>query len=169
MIRNIGSRTGKVALLLMTFLSLTLVSMAPLLSGCKATLDSGGAYAPTNSVGQPSQAPDMAFYQVDATFNAAYALVDAAFTIEQNNRAFLWSISPQIKLTLDGIRPQAAQAVQAYAASRSAYLGQPTPAGLSALQNLIARMQAFGTAAQAAIASLPPGTIVPGSTNNVGK
>lgn len=135
--------------------------------GCKASLESGGAYAPatTNAAGvvTPTQAPDLAFYNVDAAYALSYSTVDAAFTFEKNNRAMLWKISPQIKHALDSIRPQAAQANISYLRARASYLANPIPAGLTQLQTLLAQISNLATAAQAATA-VP--TTTPVTTTN---
>lgn len=141
-------------------LSMAILAVALMLtvSGCKnGTLQSGGSYSPTNSVGQAISAPDLAFYQVDAAFDLAYSTIDAAYKFEQDNRVLLWDISPNIKQTLDAIRPDSVKAVQAYGLARSAYLASPTPAGLSTLQTWLAKAQQLATSAQAVIASLPKG------------
>lgn len=111
------------------------------LSGCKASLQSGGAYAPAG------QAPDLAFYVADAAYQVAYQTVDAAFTFEHNNRAFLWGVSPNIKKTLDGIRPDAVKANGDYLHARAVYLANPTPAGLSGVQAILVKIQQLATTA----------------------
>jgi hypothetical protein len=118
--------------------------------GCgKTTLQPGGAYAPTNSVGVVSA--DMPFCIVDGAFDLAYAILDAAFKIERDNRAQLWATTPSIKLTLDEIRPRAAQAVFYYTQARKAYKAMPTPAGLKWCQEAMADMQKISTEAQATV------------------
>lgn len=130
------------------------------LTGCKTPqLESGGAYAPVDTNGVATIAPDPVFYQVDAGFYLCYQAVDAAFTFERNNRALLWKLSPSIKHQLDGIRPLAWRAVTEYSAARAAYLGNPTPAGLSGLQAILAKVQQL----QAAAAAVLPTT---GSSTN---
>lgn len=135
---------------------------ASLLIGCKHTLQPGGAYAPitvtTNTAGvvvtNATALPDLTFYEVDAAFSMAYAALDGVFTWERDNRAVLWSISPQIKKTLDGIRPTAAQIVKDYAVARAAYKANPTPAGLATLQTILAKAQQLQAAAAAVSANL---------------
>jgi hypothetical protein len=137
-----------------------------LLMGCKASLQSGGAYAPaaatvstnatngavsTNLVA--TAAPDLAFYNVDDTFWLGYSAFLTASRLEMDNRAALWAISPKIKETLDDIRPQAWQAVKTYMAARAVYKANPTPAGLPALQTALSQLQTLVSAAQAAIAT----------------
>ena len=126
--------------------------------GCKSSrLESGGAYAPTvtNAVtGEvtATQAPDIAFYNVDSAYLLAYSTANAAFDFERNNRAMLWKISPQIKRTLDTIRPQAVAANMRYLAARASYLANPVPAGLTQLQTILAEIGSIASAAQVAIA-----------------
>lgn len=126
--------------------------------GCKKTLEVGGAYAPaivsTNAVtGAVTtnivNAPDLAFYQIDSGFMASYASVDAVFTWERDNRAFLWGVSPNIKHTLDQARPTAAALVKNYGVARQAYKANPTPAGLDLLKTILAKLQALQAAANA--------------------
>lgn len=116
-----------------------------LFTGCKATLQEGGAYAP---IGENA---DMAFYAADASFDVAYAIVDGAFKFERDNRAALWAIDPNIKRTLDKIRPQAAEAAKRYAQLRAAYLKTPTPVALCDLQASMTIMQNVSARAAAAI------------------
>lgn len=140
-----------------------------LASGCATKLAEGGAYAPaqitvvTNADSTLSTnvvqlaAPDFAFYTVDSSFELAYNITQTCFKIERDNRALLWKISPQIKHTLDTIRPTAVDVVKRYGAARTAYMLNPTPAGLGALQNLLSRAQNVASAVQAATI-VPPGT-----------
>lgn len=140
----------------------------PVLTGCKTRLAQGGAYAPgtttittdlngvtsTNFVA--TAAPDKAFYLVDADYDLAYATLDAAFTFEKENRDALWKVSPEIKHTLDSIRPQAWIVNLQWAAARKVYAANPIPAGLSNLQTYLAQIKNLATAAQAAIAAGKP-------------
>lgn len=128
------------------------------LIGCASRLESGGAYAPTKTVVENGQtniiataAPDKAFFIADAAFDLSYSAVNAAFEFERNNRLLLWRISPEIKHELDKVRPQAFNAVQVYALARDAYLANPTPAGLTALQTALGKMQQLSSAAQAVL------------------
>lgn len=127
-------------------------------SGCASKLASGGAYAPTREVISNGQtnivataAPDKGFFVADAAFDLAYSAVDAAFNFEKNNRLLLWQISPEIKHTLDKLRPQAFNAVQQYALARDAYMANPTPAGLDGLKTALGKMQQLSSAAQAVL------------------
>lgn len=113
--------------------------------GCKSTLEEGGAYAPVG------QAPDKAFFATDAAFDLAYSAVDAAFNFEKANRQLLWQISPDIKHSLDKLRPQALLIAREYTTARKAYLSNPTPAGLTTLQTILGRMQQTSTAIQAVL------------------
>lgn len=127
-------------------------------TGCASKLQSGGAYAPTKTVIENGQtnivataAPDKAFFVADAAFDLAYSAVDAAFNFERNNRLLLWRISPEIKHTLDKIRPQAFNAAQTYALARDGYMANPTPAGLDGVRNALGKMQQISAAAQAVL------------------
>lgn len=143
----------KNSLLLVGLLTLSLLPMAE--TGCKSTLEGGGAYAPvtTNVDGTvtPTQAPDKAFFVADAAFYLAYSAVDAAFTFERDNRSRLWDLDPNIKKSLDKVRPQAVQARNEYIHAREGYLLHPTPAGLSTIQTALAKIQQVRDAAQAVV------------------
>jgi hypothetical protein len=121
------------------------------LAGCKGTLEQGGAYAPIGTNGVVTIAPDYAFYVVDSGFDLAYSTVDGAFKFEADNRMLLWSISPNIKHTLDQLRPQAVTIRNEYAAARAAYMANPTPAGLTTLQAALAKAQQIAAAAMAVL------------------
>ena len=139
-----------------------LIATIPM-TGCKTNrLEPGGAYAPATPVVTDGAtnwvatvAPDPVFYSTDVAFDFAYTIVDTAFTFEKNNRALLWSLSPEIKGTLDKLRPQAAAVVSAYTNARRNYILHPTPAGLGQLQTLLTQLQNISSAAQVA---LPPKT-----------
>jgi hypothetical protein len=146
---------------------LVLVSLWPLIFGlavaCKKTLEAGGAYAPvvitTNAttgglVTNTVVLPDLGFFQTDSAFRAGYASLDSLFTWERDNRLFLWGVSPKIKHTMDGIRPTAVQVVRDYAVAREAYKASPTPAGLSTLSTILAKLQQLQAAAAAVSTNL---------------
>lgn len=123
------------------------------------SLQSGGAYAPGVSATNaqtgavtftPTAAPDLQLYQADAAFYVAYTALDGACQLEYANRAMLYRLSPDIKHTLDKIRPDAWLATQTYLAARAAYLANPTPANASALTVGITKIQALSAAAVAA-------------------
>jgi len=128
-------------------------------AGCQSTLEQGGAYAPvaltTNAEGQVSTlaviAPDKAFYAVEGTFLTTYAMLDAVFKFEKDNRTMLWAISRDIKHTLDKLRTEADAVVLQYGKARAAYLANPTPAGLTAMNTAIAKTKQLAAAASAAI------------------
>jgi hypothetical protein len=124
-------------------------------TGCQSKLQPGGAYAPTvtNSDGTVTAtfAPDKAFFTIDAGFDFAYAGIQSLFAYERDNRAFLKSISPDIKKTLDSIRPDVVRAVVDYGKARNAYKANPTPAGLSTLRTIEGRVGQLASAAQAVI------------------
>lgn len=122
------------------------------ITACKTpTLQSGGAYAPTNSVSGVVAAPDIAFFTVDSGFKLAHQATTFVLEFEMDNRAVLWQMSPKIKQTLDGIRPQINAAILDYAKGREAYKANPTPAGLTTLQTILAKMQQLAATAQASV------------------
>ena len=129
-------------------------------TGCKATLEQGGAYAPaiTNAVtGEVTynQLPDMEFYNVDAAYLLAYSTVNAVFQFERDNRAYLWKVSPNIKRTLDQIRPQAVAANAEYHKARAVYIANPVPTGLDRLQTILAKINQLSITATAVLPTKP--------------
>lgn len=145
--RSVGS--------LLVLCSLAMLPIAE--TGCnKSTLEPGGAYSPTSTnvvTGEvtATQAPDKEFFIADAAFYTAYSVIDAAFTFERDNRATLWQLDPNVKKTLDKIRPQAVTGKNTYLDARKAYLANPTPAGLSTLQTALGRLQQLQSAVSAVI------------------
>lgn len=150
---KINSRIG--------YLLVTLaVASLTFFGGCKTKqLEKGGAYAPgswsTNTDGSTTftatGAEDPVLYKIDAAYDLAYTFMDTAFNAERNNRAYLWSISHDIKHTLDDIRPKAADANQRFLKARRIYLLNPTPAGLSDLETVLSEIQNLSSAATAVI------------------
>lgn len=138
------------------YLLLASIAVACLtLAACKhPTLEKGGAYtySTTNAAGVVSTTSDLTLYTADAAFESAYKTLDTVFAIERNNRDYFWKLSPAIKHTLDKIRPTAQQVVNDYAASRTAYLANPTPVGLTGVQAVLAQIQQLVFAATAAVA-----------------
>lgn len=120
----------------------------------QARLEPGGAYTSsiTNAAGTVTTTADLALYNADTAFEASYKTLDMVFLIERNNRDYFWKISPAIKHTLDKVRTSAQQVVNDYAAARTAYLANPTPAGLTGLQAVLAQLQQVVFAANAVIA-----------------
>lgn len=124
-------------------------------AGSNNRLQPGGVYAPvtTNEVGQviATTQPDYAFFVIDSTFELAVSSIDTAFRIERDNRALLWKISPEIKHTLDGIRPQASAAKKRYAQARKVYKASPVPANLDVLRTALLKIQRLTATAAAAL------------------
>ena len=118
-----------------------------LITACKTPkLAPGGAYtgSVTNIVGTNlviTATSDLALYSADSSFALAYKTLDAIFLTERNNRDYFWKVSPQIKHTLDKVRVQAQKVVSDYAAARTAYIANPTPAGLTGVQSVLAQIQ----------------------------
>lgn len=119
-------------------------------SGCKSTLQEGGAYnsGSTNSVVVKA---DLAFFVVDSAYELAHATIDAAFTFEKNNRALLWDRSKSIKHELDAIRPQAVAINGKYLTARAAYLANPVPDNLTKLQAILVEIQRLATSTAAVL------------------
>lgn len=138
-------------------------------AGCgifaKNRLEKGGPYSgyafaySTNATGQVTtnivlvSASNYPFFAVDSSFELSWSVVNAAFTFERNNRKLLWEVSPNIKHTLDKLRPQAWSVWKSYAAARTVYKANPIPANLTAMQQILAQMQAIAASAQAAIST----------------
>lgn len=119
-----------------------------LVSGCanrQARLETGGAYA------IEGVEADLTFYQIDAAYRVAEGTIDAAFKFESDNREMLWAISPEIKKTLDSIRPEAVAAKQRYLNSRATYKAMPVPANLPTLQAALIKMQQLEATASIAL------------------
>jgi len=128
------------------------ISMVVSFTACKTQkLETGGAYAPIAADGTQIIAPDMGLYAADSAFKLTHTAVNIVFEFERDNRALLKSISPDIKQTLDDLRPQAVVCWQAYAKARRAYLENPTPAGLDRLQSILSKMNQVLNAANAVI------------------
>lgn len=127
-----------------------------LLSACNTPkLESGGAYAPTNSLGQASAVPDLAFLEVDQAYDIAHAIIQGILKFELDNRQFLWNLSPEVKHSLDAIRPDIVAAERQYDVARKSYKANPTPDGLGALNTILAQARRLAISAQAATANLP--------------
>jgi hypothetical protein len=155
-------------LMFMTAMALAVAAIG--LTGCKTPqLAAGGAYSPgefvltTNSTGAVStnfvatSAPDVAFFVADQTYNAAYSIVDSAFKWEADNREQLYTLFPQIKKTLDGIRPTAWNIQRRWAFARKAYEDNPISANLTTIQAIVAEIQRLVpvvTAAEATVTTV---------------
>lgn len=109
--------------------------------GCHTNkLAGGGAYTSlvTNTVsGVVTTNTDLAFFVTDSAFTGLQGTIDGVFKYEQDNRAALWSISPNIKLSLDAIRPTASEIVVRYLALREIYKVSKTPGNLTPLQTAL--------------------------------
>jgi hypothetical protein len=136
---------------LITLLSCTVLLCGAVI-GCKSPkLELGGAYAPVGPDGVARIAPDVGFFAVEASFKLAHNAIRTVFDFEMENEAMLWRISPEIKRTLDKVRPQVNDAILVYARARDAYLASPTPAGLSNLEFALAKVKQLALAAEAAV------------------
>lgn len=137
---------------LLSILAVVALSVG-LWTGCKTTLEPGGAYSPvtTNVAGVVINSPDIGLYTTDSAFAASYSILDLAFRFERDNREMLWKISPGIKHTIDKIRPGAETSVQAYKAARADYIKHPSPQGLDLMNSIIIEVQRVASAASAAI------------------
>lgn len=125
-----------------------------LLTGCKGIgkLEAGGAYSLTNSQGQVIY-NDIGLALADASYKFAYQTVDGVLKFERDNRAAIKALSPtvglDVKHALDRIRPTVWDIDQRWAVARRAYRLNPTPAGLTTLQTLLAEIQRLVPVVQA--------------------
>lgn len=132
-----------------------LVAAAITLPGCKSQrLEPGGAYAPTNSVGEVVY-NDINLAILDASHKLAYDSLTTMFRFERDNRAALRSISPQIKRSIDKVRVQATEADVRWVMARNLYRQNPTPAGLSSMQTILLEIQRSATVAQSQLTNSP--------------
>lgn len=116
-------------------------------SGCgKKTLEVGGAYYPSTN-----NAPDIVRFQADTAFLLAYNAIDFVFTQELNNRALLARVSPKITPAIDAIRPAALDVRNRYLVASDAYAANPSPTGLTTMQNLITEIGKLADSAKVAI------------------
>lgn len=144
---------GKLRTLISTVIVLAALAVPILQSGCRTSqLESGGSYAPTNSVGVV--VADKPFMAIESAFALAYGTLDTAFSFERDNRAMLWGISHSIKHTMDKIRPQAVAARDAYFQARALYVGSRTPQSFELLKTQLSKIQKFSTEAQSALPQL---------------
>lgn len=129
----------------LTLLAVSAFTLFTAASCNTARLEPGGAYAPVGQV------PDLAFYQVDAAYDLAYSTIDGVFNFERRNRAALWKISPEIKHTVDKVRPEAWKLNQDYHKARAVYLQNTVPSNLSTLQTILGKMQQLAATATAVV------------------
>lgn len=129
----------------------------------KTTLAPGGpySYSQTNQDGTVTVVSDLQLYQADVSFRTAYLAAYTVCNIEFQNRNYFYSISPSIKHAIDKIRPLIWQAQVDYTTARTAYLAHPTPAGLSGVDGVVAKIQQLLIAVTAALGT----TNAPSITN----
>ena len=117
-------------------------------SACQAPrLEPGGAYAPTNAVGQVV-VNDLGLAVADATYKFTYEATLSVFEFERANRAALYAIEPGIKHELDRLRPQVQDIDRRWAVARKEYRAHPTPASLSTVKTILAELQRLLPVAQ---------------------
>lgn len=152
---------------LRSYLPLLLLTLSlAVLPACKSpNLAAGGGYAPvtTNSVGEvvPASAPDKALYLADASYKLAYDTMAGAFKFERDNREEILKISPEVKKALDNLRPNVVEVERRWALARKAYRQNPTPAGLSTIQSILAEIQRFVPVVQSQLAPVYAGLTKP--------
>jgi len=167
MANMVESMRNLLSLRLAFLVAITSVCIGLVGLGCKigtSNLEQGGAYSPGSFIVTPDPSgtgtvtnfvatgiADKSFFVVDSSYDLAFSVVDAVFNFERNNRLALWKLSPQIKGSLDAIRPKAVDINLRYAKARQAYMLNPAPSGLTPLQTILAELQNLASAAQAAI------------------
>lgn len=114
-------------------------------------LEPGGVYAPTNDLGQVVYA-DTGLALADASFKLAYETVTAVLKFERDNRVTIWALSPEIKKSLDKVRAEGVLIERRWYEARALYKKNPTPAGLTTLQTILAEIQRLVPVAQQQIA-----------------
>ena len=128
---------------IMAAIALALAVSIPLsiTTGCKTpSLETGGVYAPTNSFGEVLY-NDIGLVLADSSYKFSYETVLAVFAYERNNRQAIWDISPDVKHALDVLRPKVVAIDRKWVNARLLYKANPTPAGLSVLQTVLAEIQ----------------------------
>lgn len=140
---------------ILSFLGLVALAVCLFVSCGKATLETGGAYAPA-STNLVDVTVAKAFYDTDLSYKVAWSAINVVFEFERNNRAYLWQLDPKIKHTLDGIRPKAVDLNSRYLAARAIYLTAPQQTGLDTLHAILGDLQAIVTSIQAV---LPPASL----------
>lgn len=125
------------------FIALMLATWAATstLTGCKTPkLEPGGVYTSTNATGQVIY-NDVGLALADASYKFAYETALDVMRFERDNRAAIWAISPEIKKNLDAARPTVVDINKRWAEARKMYKANPTPAGLDAIQTILAEMR----------------------------
>lgn len=115
------------------------------ITGCKTpSLEKGGAYAPTNALGQVIYS-DLGLALADASYKFAYETALMPLRFERENRAQIAMLSPtigaQVKTALDEVREEVWKIDQRWALARKAYKANPTPAGLSTIQAILSEIE----------------------------
>jgi hypothetical protein len=106
-------------------------------TGCKTTLEDGGAYA-----------GHKVLYDCDVTISAAWALTDAVVRWEKDNRQLL-SEFPEIKIAVDDVRRKAPTAFRQAIAARDAYAAARTAETSGTLDQALTMIRALAAEASA--------------------
>lgn len=137
------------------------VAILLVVGGCNSPkLAPGGAYSgstlTTNAAGVVTtntiSASEPELFIADSAYKLAYDTVDGILLFEFNNRVALLVQFPALKPSLDKVRPVILDVDRRWAAARQAYKANPTPAGLSTINTILAEIQKLIPTAQAAIA-----------------
>lgn len=153
---------SKFSLFVWTLLGLLALGV---LTACKTPqLEPGGAYAPTNAVGQVTS-NDLGLALADASYKFAYEGTLSVFRFERENRLDIWKLAPGVKRELDKLRPKMWDIDRRWALARQAYKANPTPAGLSTLQTILAEIQRLLPAVQAQLEPVNAKLLQPATVN----
>lgn len=136
---------------------LFMVGVMSLMLGCHTpNLEVGGVYSPatTNAAGDVvlQTQPETGLYVADAAYKLAYDIIYNVMKFERDNRVELAKVSPKIKTALDAVRPTVVDIDRRWAIARKAYTANPTPAGLTTIQAIIAEIQRLVPVVQAELA-----------------
>lgn len=127
------------------------VSIVGCSGGCKtSTLEPGGAYAPTNAAGEVIF-DEKGLALADATYKLTYESALSVLAYERNNRVAIWALSPEVKKAFDKVRPVVADIDLRWAKARQAYKKNPTPEGLSLMQEIMGEIDRLLPALQTQI------------------
>lgn len=137
-------------------LTLCLCASVVWLGGCahQLNLEAGGVYAPvnTNLDGTITIQRDTPLALADSSFMFYYDTINRVFHFERDNRAQLWKVSPEIKHSLDAIRPGCLAAKDGYLQARETYIASGGATNeWNTLQGALQNLKTYSVVVQEAI------------------
>lgn len=145
------------------------VGIAGCSGGCKtSTLEPGGVYAPTNAAGEVIF-DDRGLALADATYKLTYESALSVLAYERNNRVAIWALSPEVKRAFDKVRPVVVDINLRWAKARQAYKKNPTPEGLSLMQEIMGEIDRLLPALQTQIDPVKKTLLKKAATNSATK